>query len=244
MSILVAAGIDWLGRRVADGAVVYVAAEAGRGIINRVAAFKRAHRYDDDEATIPFAALVTPIDLCHADAGDVDRLVSLICDASLCPLALIVIDTVSRALAGGNENSPDDMGALVRSLDRIRDDLRCHVAAVHHLGKDSSKGGRGHFLLHCAVDTEIEVVRDDGTGVATGDRGQATRRRHRRTDCIQAQSDRTRLQFGRRSGHELRSRTSQPPAQPRKPAQLSPAQAIAWHQLTNAINVIGKVPPA
>jgi hypothetical protein len=37
---------------------------------------------------------------------------------------------VSRVLAGGNENAPDDMGALVRSLDRLRDELHCHVCAV------------------------------------------------------------------------------------------------------------------
>jgi hypothetical protein len=82
------------------------------------------------------------------------------------PLALLVIDTVSRVLAGGNENGSDDMGALVRSLDRLRDELRCHVLAVHHSGKDQARGARGHSLLHCAVDTEIEVVRDAGTGIS------------------------------------------------------------------------------
>jgi hypothetical protein len=34
----VAAGVDWCGRHVASGWVVYIAAEAGRGIENRVAA--------------------------------------------------------------------------------------------------------------------------------------------------------------------------------------------------------------
>jgi len=121
LSLHVAAGLDWFGRRVNQGAVIYIAAEAGRGIINRVAAFKRAHGYDDD-AAIPFAAVTSAVDLCHAEAGDVDRLISLIREANFDPLALLVIDTVSRALAGGNENSPDDMGALVRSLDTLRDE--------------------------------------------------------------------------------------------------------------------------
>ena len=46
---------------------------------------------------------------------------------------------VSRVLAGGNENAPDDMGALVRSLDRLRDQLHCHVCAVapHRQGQRS-----------------------------------------------------------------------------------------------------------
>lgn len=162
----VAAGTDWFGHRVEPGAVVYVAAEAGRGIINRVAAFKLAH--PDCGVDIPFAAVTSTVDLCHADAGDVERLITAVRTAAdLSPLALLVIDTVSRVLAGGNENAPDDMGALVRSLDRLRDELRCHVLAIHHSGKDQGRGARGHSLLHCAVDTEIEVVRDVATGIAT-----------------------------------------------------------------------------
>jgi RecA-family ATPase len=49
------------------------------------------------------------------------------------------------------------MGALVRSLDRLRDELHCHVCAVHHLGKDATRGSRGHSLLRCAADTEIAL---------------------------------------------------------------------------------------
>jgi len=37
---------------------------------------------------------------------------------------------------------------------------------VHHCGKEQSKGSRGHSLLRCAVDTEIEVVRDQATSTA------------------------------------------------------------------------------
>lgn len=148
-----------------QGAVTYVAAEAGRSIVNRVAAFKVAHGLEG--AALPLAAVVSPIDLCHANAGDVDRLVDCIREAgSETPQVLVVIDTLSRALAGGNENGPDDMGAFVKSIDRIRDELSCHVAVVHHCGKEHSKGARGHSLLRCAVDSEIEITRDDATGIS------------------------------------------------------------------------------
>ncbi|MCF8483447.1 MAG: helicase RepA family protein [Rhodospirillum sp.] len=39
------------------------------------------------------------------------------------PLRLVVIDTLARAMAGGNENASEDMGALVGNLDVIRDAL-------------------------------------------------------------------------------------------------------------------------
>jgi AAA domain len=162
----IAAGLEWCGRAVAGGAVAYIAAEAGPGIENRVAAWKIVHTAKIGKGDIPFVAVTSPVDLCHANAGDVERLIEAARDSYPESPALIVIDTVSRALAGGNENAPDDMGGFVRSLDSIRDALHCHVAAVHHAGKDTSKGSRGHSLLHCAVDTEIEVTRA-ASGIST-----------------------------------------------------------------------------
>lgn len=164
----------WRGHTIRNGSVVYVAAEAGRGIINRVAAWKMRHGYynQDSEAagaSIPFAATTCAIDLCHIQSfpNDLDRLGTAIRtaqhDNSLGPLALIVIDTVSRALAGGDENSPADMGTFVFAMDTLRDAFGCHVAAVHHLGKDSAKGVRGHSLLTANLDTVISTAAN-GTG--------------------------------------------------------------------------------
>jgi hypothetical protein len=36
-----------------------------------------------------------------------------------------------------------------------------HIAFIHHSGKDSAKGARGHSSLRAAVDTEIEISRID-----------------------------------------------------------------------------------
>jgi KaiC/GvpD/RAD55 family RecA-like ATPase len=238
----IAAGEEWFGRRVEPGAVVYVAAEAGRSIVNRVAAFKQARELNRD---IPFAAITSPIDLCHPQAGDVDRLIALIRGAAdLAPLALVEIDTVSRVLAGGNENSSEDMGALVRSLDRLRDELRCHVLAVHHSGKDQSRGSRGHSLLRCAVDAEIEVVRDCGTGVSTAT---VTKQRDGATDG--------RIAFRLRQVELGLDQDGEPVTScivelaegevPRRAApRLSPAQSRALELLVDAINRDGKIPMA
>ena len=141
-----------------QGPVIYIAAEAGAGIINRIAAWRQASGISE----LHFAALASQIDLCHPASDDLDRLLTAILAVRFnAEPVLVIVDTLSRVLAGGNENSPDDMGGLVRSLDRLRDTLHCHVLGVHHVGKDATRGARGHSLLHCAADTEIEVVRDN-----------------------------------------------------------------------------------
>ena len=59
------------------------------------------------------------------------------------------------------------MGAVVRNLDRLRDETGAAIVLVHHSGKDAARGARGHSLLRAATDTEIEVTRDDGARVST-----------------------------------------------------------------------------
>lgn len=161
----IAAGFDWFGRKVTQGGVVYLATEAGRSIENRVVAWRREHRLEHSE--IPFAAITSPVDLCHAEAGDIELLVETIKRVGFSSLVLLEIDTLNRAMAGGNENSPDDMGGYMNGIDRLRDQLRCHVSNIHHFGKDASRGSRGHNSLICAVDTEIQVTRDESAKTST-----------------------------------------------------------------------------
>jgi KaiC/GvpD/RAD55 family RecA-like ATPase len=244
LGLHVAAGFAWSGRRVDQGGVVYVAAEAGRSIVNRVAAWRITRGFDGKD--IPFVVVTSPIDLCHVNAGDVDKLVTAVRSAGLDPLALLEIDTVSRALAGGNENAPDDMGAFVRSMDRLRDDLRCHVSAVHHSGKNQSLGSRGHSLLRCAVDTEIEVARDHATKISTAT---VTKQRDGATDGQIAFRLRQ-IELGRnQDGDPVTSCVVEPTdALPQKDraakAKLSSAETRALELLSEAITKAGEIPPA
>lgn len=73
-------------------------------------------------------------------------------------LRLIVVDTLNRAMAGGNENSPEDMGAFIAACDALAKELNCLVLVIHHSGKDQSRGMRGHSSLLGAVDTEIAIT--------------------------------------------------------------------------------------
>jgi len=107
---------------------------------------------------MPFLAITSPIDLC-SDAADLERLIAMVRGIDIgTPIGLIIIDTLSRVMAGGNENSPEDMGALVRNIDRLRAETGAATILVHHSGKELARGARGHSLLRAAADTEIEMT--------------------------------------------------------------------------------------
>lgn len=160
----VAIGADWRGRRVKQAPVLYLAAEGGRGIANRIAALKATHGVCD----VPLALRRAGLDLLHSEPN-LQELVELAFEAQErmpdAPL-LIVVDTLSRVIAGGDENSAADMTAFIRNIDAVREMTRAHVMIVHHTGKDTARGARGHSSLRAATDTEIEVGNDNGARAA------------------------------------------------------------------------------
>jgi hypothetical protein len=167
LALHVALGWKWWGRDVTKGAVIYCALEGAFGIRNRVAAFALHHGLDGQD--IPFAIIPVALNILAPEA-DTDRLIAAIEEAAAklgMPVALVVMDTLSRAIAGGNENSPEDMGALVANSDKIRQVTGAHIAWVHHSGKDQALGARGHSLLRAATDTEIEISRPDADSPST-----------------------------------------------------------------------------
>lgn len=153
----VAMGKRWRDKRVEAGGVIYVALEGSYGLKNRVAAFKKHYA----ETPVNFAMVPCPVDFMDPE-GNINKFINMlrIAKADLGSVRLVVIDTLARALTGGDENSGQDMGMLVHHADRIRYETGAHVCFVHHSGKDKARGARGHSSLRAAVDTEIEISRD------------------------------------------------------------------------------------
>jgi KaiC/GvpD/RAD55 family RecA-like ATPase len=158
----VGVGLEWNGKKVRRGLVVYVAAEGGKRIKRRIAALQKRYREEyGDVAPDPLFALVRyPIDLRSSDA-DLNTLIALVREAEKKTghkCAWLIVDTLSRAMAGGDENSPVDMGRIVAAADRFRAETAAHFTYVHHTGKDAARGARGHSLLRAATDTELETT--------------------------------------------------------------------------------------
>lgn len=164
-ALAVARGAPWFGRDCRAGGVIYVAAE-GR-LRDRVDAYKRHHNLCAND----FAGLriiEESADL-SGPTRDVQRLTERIAEATdaIGSVALVVIDTVARVMPGADENSGKDMGGFIAAARRIEDACGGLVLCVHHSGKDSTKGARGHSSLRCATELEIEVTRDEQSGIRT-----------------------------------------------------------------------------
>lgn len=167
VALHVATGSWWHGHEVHQGHVLYVVAEGARGLGQRVAAWRTLHHHygtlDNKITWLP-----VPVNLlgpAHAEAlahiaahpagPDSDE-----------PAVLVVIDTLGRSMAGGDENAFKDMSRVIDAAEHIRRVTGACVWLVHHSGKDTSAGSRGHSSLLGAVHTELEV-KNGGDGIIT-----------------------------------------------------------------------------
>jgi len=159
LAMHVAIGRKWRDRDVEQGGVVYAALEGGYNTQNRIVAFRKHYGITE---TIPLAVIPSSLNLLDPE-GDIQSLVEAIWEAKerIGNIKMVIIDTLSRALHGGDENSSMDMGQLIINADAIRAITGAHISFVHHCGKDAVKGARGHSSLRAAVDTEIEISREN-----------------------------------------------------------------------------------
>jgi hypothetical protein len=144
---------QWFGRRVTQRSVVYCALEGGRGIKQRIRAWEVADNTEAEEVRV----LLDHFNL--RDWSDVEAL-SAALQAACAPGAVIIIDTLAHAMAGGDENSGQDIGLVLMAAKAIADTVQGLVILVHHSGKDAGRGLRGHSSLNAAMDAVIVVERD------------------------------------------------------------------------------------
>lgn len=164
----IARGAAWRGRKVSACRVVYVAAEAREGIKKRMDAYDQFVCADGARPDI----IASAPNLLSQDAIE---LADVIGEAGL-----IILDTMA-ASHSGDENSAKDMGLFLASCKDLSLATGAMVLAVHHTGKEESKGMRGSSALFAGADFVMEVFknekehgallsksRDDASGVSFG----------------------------------------------------------------------------
>lgn len=133
--------------------------EGGGGAGKRIEAMRLTHGVDDKTPI-----LIIPVSTQLLNSSD--DVAGIIHWAKKHEAVMIVIDTLNRAMNGGEENSSKDMGDFIGSCDQIREATGAHVAVVHHNGTNKDKKGRGHSSLECAADTMVLVEKHSGGNTA------------------------------------------------------------------------------
>ncbi len=146
----IAAGKEWMGHKVHGGPVLYLPFEGGGGLIKRAQALRQ--KYGD--ADVPF--FIAPASFNLREQTGRKELGAVIADLPEKPV-LIVIDTLARALMGGDENSAQDVGAFNSAVAALIESTGACVLIVHHSGKNQNAGARGSSALLGAIDTELQI---------------------------------------------------------------------------------------
>lgn len=149
-------GIEWNGKRVTKGRVLYVVAEGVAGFVNRIKAYCHQQGIKPSDVDMDVISDLTPNLLEPAQITDLIKDIK-----QREPYDLIVMDTFAQVMPGANENSGEDVGKALAECKRIHRHTGAMVLLVHHSGKDASKGARGWSGLRAAADVELEVLRSD-----------------------------------------------------------------------------------
>ena len=155
MALCIATGTSFHGHDVKQGSVFYIAGEGHNGFARRAAAWSVSNGVD--LRGVPFFKSNSSIVL--TDESAVDRLIDVI-DSMVeehGEPALIVIDTLARAMGASDENSTKEMGGFVQVVDEIKDRYNTTLLAVHHTGHGAKDRARGSSALLGAVDAEFMV---------------------------------------------------------------------------------------
>jgi hypothetical protein len=158
----IAAGMDWHGRKVKQGLVVFFAAERKKLTERRVAAWRKRHGVTN----IPFVVVGGKLDLTTGliDAKTLAMTIKALEAKSGFQCVLIILDTVTRTFGPGDQHQSRDMQRYVQSVDELNRATNAHIAAIHHSPWNDDRG-KGAIDLDGAIDVSF-VVTVKGSGPA------------------------------------------------------------------------------
>ena len=151
MSYCIAAGLDYCGKPTKRGNVVYICGEGFDGLNRRLQALKGKYKADIGENIFisekPGAFIDIDVTIAVADAIK-----------SIGDVSLVIIDTLHRNMGGGNENSADDFGVVLRNIDTFLKPLGVTVMLIHHSGHGETERSRGSSSIRAAMDFEYKTT--------------------------------------------------------------------------------------
>lgn len=160
MACHIAAGMEWHGRKVKQGLVIYVAAERKKLTERRMMAFRKEHGVQN----VPLLVIGGRLDFTR-DLRDAKELIKVVREAETITgqkCVWVIIDTLTRVFGAGDQNASKDMSRFVQSCDEVLAELQCHVTAIHHSAWTGERG-KGAIDLDGAVDASFMVKKNGGS---------------------------------------------------------------------------------
>lgn len=166
--------LRWAGYELPEGGrqVVYISAEGNRGIRKRIRAWAMKHGKGDVLEVLRrldgrFYLFEKAVGLLSGAEWQSFR-DELDAHEDLTP-GLFVFDTLSRCIAGADENAAKEMTVAVERLGELARDTGAAVVVVHHSAK-AGTAERGSSVWAGAVDVKFKVTQDAGKIVVEFDK--------------------------------------------------------------------------
>jgi hypothetical protein len=154
----VAHAMPWFGMETSKTTVLYYAAERAKLVKRRLRGLEDYHEINDLTRIVIGSG---GLDIRNErDTGLFINDIRRASDESGEDVGLVILDTFSRSLNGGDENSQSDVGDAVKNMQRIVDETGVHLMAIHHVGvsMDAKKRMRGSSVLTGGIDKSFLVT--------------------------------------------------------------------------------------
>lgn len=158
-----ATGRAWHGKPVARCPVIYVCGEGRAGVTRRILAWSLWHEANLSDVPMAISRIAVPMFDPRAASVLKDELARYCEKLGGEAPGLVVFDTLARNFGAGDENKTSDMMQFIHNVyQAVIEPYGATALAVHHVGKDASKGARGSSSLRGAVDIEFAVRKCEG----------------------------------------------------------------------------------
>lgn len=153
MCFCIAAGIDFKGKTVKQGNVLYICGEGFSGLHRRFVALSKhygctpdgLHLSEQPAALMDISSAAAVLDSIKEIGG----------------VSLIVIDTFHRNMGAGDENSAKDFAQFLNNIDSFLKPTGAAILIIHHSGHDAKERSRGSSSIRAAMDFEYCVEKTD-----------------------------------------------------------------------------------
>lgn len=171
LALNLACGFDWGEFKITEpGPSLYFAMEGTRAVKLRIAAWRKYQREEGVELPKDLPLYVAEgASAFYKEDAKRDHVKKIVYHNKLClevyghPLKLIVIDTLTRAMTGGDQNSAEDTAQLFDIVPLLRAaGIKANVLFIHHKARGAGNA-RGSSNIEAEPDVLLDVSKDNDT---------------------------------------------------------------------------------